>query len=104
MFRSLGVIADDYSFINPGYDERVVNQILAVFEAKKGGKINPIDYDYKFFAGDSKANYSIDIESELTYLIITPDTDAQMEIDKFVADNRGVWKPVVKDLNAAFHD
>lgn len=104
VFRALGVIADDYSFINPGYDEAVVKQILSVFEAKKGGKINPIDYDYKFFASDSKASYSVDIESELTYLVITPDVDVQAEIDRFVEDNRGVWEPVAKELTAALYE
>ena len=101
IFRSLGVVADDYSFLNPGYDAEVVQSILDVFAAKKGGKINPIDYAYKFFASDAKADYSVDIKTELTYLIITPDLDVDAEIEKFVQSNAGLWQPVVDDLNAA---
>ena len=95
------MVADDYSFLNPGYDAEVVQSILDVFAAKKGGKINPIDYAYKFFASDAKADYSVDIKTELTYLIITPDLDVDAEIEKFVQSNAGLWQPVVDDLNAA---
>ncbi len=102
VFRSLGAVADDYSFINPGYDKAVVQQILDVFAAKKAGKINAIDYAYKFFASDTKAEYSIDLANELTYLIITPSIDVDAEINSFVESNRGIWEPVVKDLDSAF--
>lgn len=101
VFRALGAVADDYSFINPGYEKEVVDQIMSVFAAKKQGKINTIDYAYKFFASDSKAEYSVDLANEITYLVITPDIDVQNEIDKFVEENRGIWEPVVNDLNAA---
>lgn len=100
VFRALGVVADDYSFINPGFDASVVQSILNVFEAKKTGKINMIDYAYKFFASESKAEYSVDIKTELTYLIITADIDVPAEIERFVASNTGLWQPVVDDLNA----
>lgn len=102
VFRSLGVIADDYSFINPSYQKDVVEQIQAIFAAKKQGKINKIDYDYKFFTSDSKADYSVDIESEMTYLIIKSDVDIQQEVDSFVEKNASIWQPVVDDLNEAF--
>ena len=102
VFRSLGVIADDYSFINPSYQKDVVEQIQAIFAAKKQGKINKIDYDYKFFTSDSKADYSVDIESEMTYLIIKSDVDIQQELDSFVEKNASIWQPVVDDLNEAF--
>lgn len=104
VFRSLGAVADDYSFINPGYDANVVQSILDVFEAKKTGKINMIDYAYKFFASDAKADYSVDITTELTYLIITPDIDVDSEIEKFVSSNAGLWRPVVEDLNTELVD
>ena len=102
LFRGIGALADDYSFINPGFDTAVVQSILDVFAAKRTGKMNRIDYNYKFFASDAKADYSVDIASELTYLIITKDIDVDAEIAKFVSDNQGVWQPVVDDLNAAF--
>ncbi|MCM1188051.1 MAG: extracellular solute-binding protein [bacterium] len=102
VFRSLGVVADDYSFINPAYDANVVQQILDVFEAKKGAEINYIDYDYKFFSSDAKAEYSVDIHSELTKLIITPGIDVDAELADFIKDTSGLWQPVVNDLNAAF--
>ena len=79
-----------------------MEQIQAIFAAKKQGKINKIDYDYKFFTSDSKADYSVDIESEMTYLIIKSDVDIQQELDSFVEKNASIWQPVVDDLNEAF--
>ena len=43
----------------------------------------------------------MDIKTELTYLIITPNLDVDAEIEKFVQSNAGLWQPVVDDLNAA---
>lgn len=102
VFRALGIIADDYSFINPAYSPEVVQQILDVFAAKKGGVINNIDYDYKFFASPAKSEYSVDIKSELTYLIITPGIDVKAELESFIEGNKGLWQPVVDDLNETF--
>lgn len=101
IFRAFGVVPDDYSFLNPSFDPDVVQSIVNVFKAKQSGKIIPIDYNYKFFASDAKADYSVDIKTELTYLIITPDLDVDAEIEKFVQTNAGLWQPVVDDLNAA---
>lgn len=102
VFRCLGILADDFSFINPANDPLVIEQILACYAAKGDGVINPIDYDYRYFASDNKANYSMDFTTEITRLMITPDLDIDAEWDKFLETNKSIWQPVIDDLNAAF--
>ncbi|MDL2318099.1 hypothetical protein LJC74_03265 [Eubacteriales bacterium OttesenSCG-928-A19] len=102
VFRCLGILADDFGFVSPSSDPRVVEQILACYAAKGEGVINPTDYDYAFFASDNKANFSMDFVNEITRLIITPDLDIDAEWSAYLETNKAMWQPVVDDLNAAF--
>lgn len=102
VFRSQGILADDYSFINPANDKRIVQQVLGAYKVRQTGHIIPLDMDYEFFAGDSKANYSLDLVDEATRLIISKDTDLDKEWQTYIDANKAVWQPVVTDLNKAF--
>ena len=101
VFRTQGILADDYSFINPANDPSVVAQVKEMYATRQSGKIISLDQDYEFFSSDSKANYSLDLSDEVTKLIISKDTDIEAEWKNYIETNKGIWQPVIDDLNAA---
>lgn len=104
VFRCLGILPDDFSFVNPSNDPLVVKDVTAMYAVKQTGDIIPLDYDYEFFSSESKANYSLKLEEEVTRLaIMKPDGDIQAEWQKFIDANVGIWQPVIDDLNAEFY-
>ncbi len=102
VFRTQGILADDYSFINPSNDQDVVAQVKQMYATRKQGTIIPMDMDYEFFSSDNKAAYSLNLSDEVARLIVTRDIDVEAEWNKYIQDNAGIWQPVVDDLNAAF--
>ncbi len=102
VFRTQGILADDYSFINPSNDQDVVAQVKQMYATRKAGSIIPMDMDYEFFSSDNKAAYSLNLSDEVARLIVTRDIDVDAEWQKYIDDNAGIWQPVVDDLNAAF--
>ena len=102
VFRTQGILADDYSFINPSNDQDVVAQVKQMYATRKQGKIILMDMDYEFFSSDNKAAYSLKLSDEVARLVVTKDIDVDAEWQKFIDDNAGIWQPVVDDLNEAF--
>ena len=102
VFRAQGILADDYSFINPSNDQSVVAQVKQMYATRKTGNIILMDMDYEFFSSDNKANYSLDLSGEIAKLIVTKDIDVEAEWLKYIQDNAAIWQPVVDDLNEAF--
>lgn len=102
VFRSLGILADDYSFINPTNDAQVIREVLDIYAAKQLGRIIPLDYAYETFASDAKAAYSIKLEDEFARVLIMKGADMAKEWNAMVEANKGIWQPVINDLNAAF--
>ena len=102
IFRSLGILPDDYSFVNPSNEKLVVEQIKQVYAAKERGYIIPLDYDYEFFASDAKSQFSLNFPDEITRIILLKDADVSSEWNRFLDQNRAIWEPVVADLNAEF--
>ena len=102
VFRSLGILADDYSFINPTNDKQVVEEVKAIYAAKQTGSIIPLDIDYETFASEAKSNYSLKLEDEFARVLILPEDEIVSAWNKMVETNKGIWQPVVDDLNKAF--
>ena len=102
IFRSLGILPDDYSFVNPSNEKLVVEQIKQVYAAKERGYIIPLDYDYEFFASDAKSQFSLNFPDEITRIILLKDADVSSEWNRFLDQNRAIWEPVVADLNTEF--
>ncbi len=102
VLRTQGILADDYSFINPANDQQVVAEVLDMYATRQKGDIIMMDMDYEFFSSESKANFSLDVQDEFTRLVISKDIDIEAEWNKYIADNSALWQPVVDDLNAAF--
>ena len=43
----------------------------------------------------------MDLSDEVTKLIISKDTDIEAEWKNYIETNKGIWQPVIDDLNAA---
>ena len=101
VFRTQGILADDYSFINPANDPDVVAEVKEMYATRQSGNIIPLDQDYEFFSSESKANYSLNLSDEVTRLIISEGLDVEAEWKKFIDSNAAIWQPVIDDLNEA---
>lgn len=102
-FYLLGVLPDDFSFVSPIYDQRVIDSVVALYKEKvENGVLLPVDYDYNFFSSDARAAYSVDIPSEIIRLMLAEKADVAAEWNAFIESNRAIWEPVMNDLNAAF--
>lgn len=102
IFRSLGILPDDYSFVNPSNEKLVVDQIKAVYAAKEKGFIVPMDYDYEFFASEAKSQFSLNFQDEITRIILLDNPDVAAEWNNFLDINKAIWEPVIVDLNKEF--
>lgn len=102
IYRTEGILADDYSFINPANDPEVIAEVNAMYAVRQTGNIIPLDYDYEFFSSDSKANFSLKMEDDVARLIITDPAQLESEYNSYIEQNKGIWEPVVEDLNAVY--
>lgn len=101
VFRTQGILADDYSFINPSNDKLVVEQVKEMYATRKQADIIRMDMDYEFFSSDNKAAYSLDLSDEIAKLIMSKG-DIATEWQAYIDSNAAIWQPVIDDLNAAF--
>lgn len=105
-WRDIATCLDEFDLVNPTYSKTVLDNVNAVYafryaSAEQNG-YTPFDYNIEFLSGEAKQNYSVDIASEITRLvcdktIAIEDVDAQWEA--FIEMNKGLWQPVVEDLN-----
>lgn len=102
IYRTEGILADDYSFINPANDPKVVEEVKAMYAVRQTGNIIPLDYDYEFFSSESKANYSLKMEDDVARLIITASDQLETAWKNYIEENKGIWQPVIDDLDAAY--
>lgn len=102
IWRQLGMLSDDFNFVSPAYDSELQEQCMHCYEIKSNGVITPYNYNYKFFASETKNIYSVDVSSGITSLVIgTADIDETWQ--KFINDNRGMWEPLLNELNAEYY-
>lgn len=102
VFRTQGVNADDFSFINPSNDRSIVEPILRAYAVRDKGHINYMDVNYTYFSSESKANFALELGDEIAKLIMGKAEDVEPEWTKFIEENKPLWQPLVDDLNEAF--
>jgi putative aldouronate transport system substrate-binding protein len=96
---------DDFSFVSPTADFRVVDAVVDMYAAKAArGDILKYDPDYSFFISDAKSAYSVDSVSEIVRIIMKDGADIDAEWAAFVKAQTSMFQPVLDDLNAAFKD
>ena len=100
-FYIFGVLADDFSFVDPTVNPEILNAVATLYINKGAStKRLPFDAYASLFASDSKAQYSLDINSEIVRLVVTAGADVEAEWANFIETNRAMWEPVVNDMNA----
>lgn len=103
IWRQLGILSDEFNFISPAYDTYLQENTLKLYELKAGGEEIPYNYDYAFFASDTKNIYSVDIEGAVTQMVIGTD-DIDTAWQKFIDENKGMWEPLLNELNAEYYN
>ena len=102
VFRTQGINADDFAFINPSNDRKFVDPIIRAYAVRNKGHINMMDANYTFFSSESKANFSLDLSDEIGKLIMGKADEVESGWKAYIEENKSLWQPVVDDLNAAF--
>ena len=101
IWRQLGMLSDDFNFVSPAYDPALQEQCKHCYEVKAAGDVLPYNYDYAFYSSETKNVYSVDIKSGVTEVVIGTD-DVDKAWQKFIDDNRGMWEPLLHELNAEY--
>lgn len=101
VWRQLGLLSDSFNFVKPGY-EYAAELCLGIYNAKGAGEMLPLNLNYDYYASETKSIYSVDINSQITALVISEE-DIDSTWDKFIEDNRGMWEPLLNELNAEFY-
>ena len=101
IWRQLGMLSDDFNFVSPAYDPALQEQCKHSYELKAAGEVLPYNYDYAFYSSETKNVYSVDIKSGVTEVVIGTD-DVDKAWQKFIDDNRGMWEPLLNELNAEY--
>ena len=101
----MGVLPDELTFVNLGLDATVKARISRCY-AIRGSSPDyiPLDNFYRFFSGEAMSQYTVDVTGEIARIVADPSitTDAiEGEWNAFIENYRGIWEPVVEELNAA---
>ncbi len=104
-FWFMGVLPDEFTFVNPGLDATVKERISRCY-AIRGSSPDyiPLDNFYNFFSGEAKSQYTVDVTGEVARIVADPSITADAiegEWNAFIENYRGIWEPVVEELNAA---
>ncbi|NLG37607.1 MAG: hypothetical protein GX549_06285 [Clostridiales bacterium] len=103
LWYQFGVLVDDFSFVDPTRDTRVVDSVISMYKTREqNGNFLEFDPDYQFFVSDAKSVYSVDVASEIVRIIMTDGVDIDAEWAKFIETQKPMWEPVLNDLNEAF--
>ena len=99
----VGVLPDDFQFVNPG-NEKVVRDMVANQYALRGEHdFLEVDPDYEFFVSDAKSQYSIEFVDEAVAAILNDKASAADTWNQFIETNRALWEPLLNELNAEFY-
>lgn len=96
----LGWCGDDFGYT--GAVESIkqcdIDDTRAVFDVKGQGNIIPLQINYYNYNSDAKNNFSIDVGSKVAEIVGSND-DIEAAWDTFIDENRGIWEPVLNELN-----
>lgn len=88
-----------YSGARSDMDQRAIDSALAVFDVKKAGHIIPYEKDYEIYSSPTKDVYSVDYQQKINELVVSDD-DIAAAWDAFLDENKGMWQPLLDELNA----
>ena len=80
----------------------ILNNTIKLFQNKSASTVRlPFDPYATLFSSDSKAQYSLKISDEVIREVVTEGIDIDTEWNNYIETNRGMWEPVVNDMNAS---
>ncbi len=88
-----------YSGARSDMDQRAIDSALAVFDVKKAGHIIPYEKDYEIYSSPTKDVYSVNYQQKINELVVSDD-DIAAAWDAFLDENKGMWQPLLDELNA----
>lgn len=100
VFRWHGPCGDEANLMNPNTRAFGTEGATRNYGLKGAGNVVATDKAQQFYVCEAKANYSVDVQSEIIALMVDDSLDIDTEWDKFVEENKGLWQPVVDELNA----
>lgn len=101
-FYTFAELSDDFSFVDPTVNPSILNNTIKLFQNKSASTVRlPFDPYATLFSSDSKAQYSLKISDEVIREVVTEGIDIDTEWNNYIETNRGMWEPVVNDMNAS---
>ena len=100
LFKYHTVCTDDAGLFTSYVPQMCTDKANLHYKLKRAGFVIPFDYGFEYLRDESKNNYSVDVASQVTSLIVDSTLDIDTEWAKFIEANRGIWQPVVDALNA----
>lgn len=102
IWRQLAILSDDFNFVSPAYPTWVQDSCMNCYNVKGEAEVLPISFNYKFFTGESKNVFSVDVNAAITEIVLG-NQDIETAWNKFIDDNRGMWEPLMNDMNAEYY-
>lgn len=100
-FNVWGYCGDDLAYAEgiPGRYKAEQELILANYAVKADATVFETDDKVEALATDAKKNYSCDIKAAVAEIVST-NKDVETALTELIDANKGLWQPVVDDLNA----
>lgn len=98
----IGTNVNDYLLSGFGNDDiEIVERVRKMYELRNAGVVYSTPDEYTNFTGESKANYSVPTTSKISEIVVN-NLDVESTWEAFKEEYRGLWQPLVDDLNAEF--
>ena len=103
IFYGFGINGDDIDLspYSPHLPE-AVSIAQKGYDIRNSGVIWPIEWNYNFFSGDSRANYSMPAGDKKTEIVVNNE-DVDSTWASFLEEYQGIWQPLLDDLNAEYY-
>lgn len=102
IWRQLGWLSDDFNFVSPAYKTELQDRVRTMYGIKsKADVIIPHNLKYTTYSSETKNIYSVNILDAVTKLVIN-DEDIDTAWTTFIDENKGLWKPLLDELNEAY--
>ena len=99
----VGVLPDDFQFVNPGNEKVVRDMVANQYALRAQHDFFEVDPDYTFYVSDAKSQYSMKFADEAVAAILNDKASAEETWNQFIETNRALWEPLLNELNATFY-
>lgn len=101
-FNVWGYCGDDLAYAEgiPNRHKAEQELVLKNYAVKQSGIVFEKDDKVTALSTDAKKNYSCDVDAAVAEIVST-NKDAAASLAEFIEANKGLWQPVVEDLNTA---